>query len=115
MTIKEKKDLLFFVGEKLYMEYISGRLNIVPAYEMQFINENTDILEYIKKQFIEPYDIYIKTPPTDNSEHDYRQERLTLINLINSFVQEYIKRLDVVEKEKNNMYKLFVSDRITGK
>lgn len=103
MTKAEKKDIVYVISKELSSLYKLGAVSFSLPYESEDINESTDLIEYIEKTFIKPYNIAIEQKWYPEKPLD--DERIYVIDAIQAFLAEYERK----KKEQDASYELNTS------
>lgn len=103
MTRAEKKDIIQVVSKELSNLYKLGAVTFSFPYEAEDITDDTDLIEFIDKTFINVYKIAIdqKWYPDKPLE----DERIYVIDTIQFFLKEY----ELKKAERDRAYKPEVS------
>lgn len=103
ITRAEKKDIIYVVSKEMSNLYKLGAVSFSFPYESEDITDSTDLIEYIEKIFVKPYDIAIQQKWYPEKPLD--DERIYVIDAIQSFLGEYERK----KKEDDKMYNPEVS------
>lgn len=98
ITRAEKKDIIYVISKEMSNLYKLGAVSFSFPYESEDITDSTDLIEYIEKIFVKPYDVAIKQKWYPEKPLD--DERIYVIDAIQSFLGEYERK----KKEDDNLY-----------
>lgn len=103
MTKAEKKDIVYVISKELSSLYKLGAVSFSLPYESEDIHESTDLIDYIEKTFIKPYNVAIEQKWYPNKPLE--DERIYIIDAIQAFLAEYERK----KKEQDSSYELTTS------
>lgn len=116
-----KKDLIRFVGDRLYEYYRRNVITLAPTYDTTIIHDDTDLSKAIKEFFIQPYyDLleYRDSLPVDSLDRmafEQRHPKLEyevgeVITLVSGAIKEYLSLNQQAEGEKEALNRLHIDE-----
>lgn len=118
-TASEKRDLIRYIGEKLYDLYTRKVLSVSPTYDLTIVHDETNIKKAVMEFFIQPYyDLldYRESLGEDSIERlnfDARYPNLEheageVAARVGGFIREYIEKAMQSEAQRDMLYRMYV-------
>lgn len=117
-----KRDLIRFVGERLYDYYRRGVLSVAPAYDTTDITETTPLAGTIKEFFIQPYYNLLeyrdslKEDSLDRITFEQQYPKLEyevgeVAQIISGAIKEYISIQNQADVEKEMLSRVHLDEK----
>ena len=116
-----KRDLIRFVGDRLFDYYKRNVITLTPTYDTTIIHDDTDLSKAIKEFFIQPYyDLleYRDSLPEgslDKMAFEQRHPKLEyevgeVISIVSAAIREYLSLNQQAENEKDALSRLHIDE-----